>query len=165
MCIRDRYLPGREPKVLPPGAAHHITVCSPLSVWLEWCVKIFCLRLNNNCPCLPQTVQWNIGRTTVLICITTPHTPRTFLNPPTELRNHSGTVHTTHSHMHLSYSSADWSNVMKKRFHHMIDAALASSPKDINKSGMSFTTGPIYVLGVPYRNLLYPLCTTNAQHD
>ena len=27
-----KYLPGREPKVLPPGIAHHITVCAPFSV-------------------------------------------------------------------------------------------------------------------------------------
>ena len=66
-----------------------------------------------------------------------------------------------------------------ERLHHLIDAAefhfsaLASSPKDI-KDDIFFATGPIHVLGLgwtlptkrlPYRDHLYLLTTTRAQHD
>ena len=38
-----KYLPGREPKVLPPGIAHHITVCTTCTYSIPYYINYVCV--------------------------------------------------------------------------------------------------------------------------
>lgn len=56
-----KYLPGREPKVLPPGIAHHITVCTTCTYSIPY-------YINYVCVCIIHSIYmcvWSVYKPTI----------------------------------------------------------------------------------------------------